>query len=758
MGTVASPLRLFFELASRGSGQREALSWHPALPRPVIRWTYRRLWFAAVDGAKLLVSSGAVPSAASASRGQNAVAVAVEEGVELVVAFLAIALAGAVIVPISAKEPPARIASILADANCVAVIVDSRNNADGHTSRVEEAVKLASLSHVTTRIEAADLVPLNDDSVACADRNLQDSAVGLQLDDDDDDDDANQKISHVVFTSGSTGRPKGCVCTRQALSWYCFGKNESHRVDSGSTVFIASPHTFDPCLGDIFATLGAGAKIALAPKKNVFANLVTCLVETSATHLLTTPTMLGTVPVSEIQSVQTHLKVVALGGEPMSLALAKNWVRHIDTFANTFGVTECCVYQTFCKIHRDDVTESSIRRVGTPLSRQGVRLFVTSPEDTTGVYLKEFFVGDDDDHFVGTDLLALWIAGTQVGSGYLNDLRATDTSVTDTGDTEESTKVQSSSFHKLVLDETGNETAVYRTGDLVRRGARAGGGGGDTTNKSSSYLEFFGRQDRCQVKLNGARVDLREIELAVCGSGFVSACVCVVTKSTLTDSTKSTESTNAPDVLTTHVTLHPGELFDAASRVALEVFAACLLPPNFVPKRFVRWDKFPSTSTGKVDLKEMERKGHETSCDSRASDVSTQETQNKLTPNELAVANAWSEALGLSTSNGISADDDFFAVGGNSVSALRATRCLERRAQSGGRGNENPRDETGEGDTETVGLEKGEGTSFISQIKGTVSSPSLSALLVTLTGNCCNYIHHKCTVCPYSTPILKTQD
>ena len=108
MGTVASPLRLFFELASRGSGQREALSWHPAPPRPVVRWTYRRLWFAAVDGAKLLVSSGAVPSAASASRGQNAVAVAVEEGVELVVAFLAIALAGAVIVPISAKEPPAR--------------------------------------------------------------------------------------------------------------------------------------------------------------------------------------------------------------------------------------------------------------------------------------------------------------------------------------------------------------------------------------------------------------------------------------------------------------------------------------------------------------------------------------------------------------------------------------------------------------------------------------------------------------------------
>jgi len=56
---------------------------------------------------------------------------------------------------------------------------------------------------------------------------------------------------------------------------------------------VASPHTFDPCLGDLLAAWGAGACAALAPRAALFSSLAACLAAAAATHVLTTPTMLG---------------------------------------------------------------------------------------------------------------------------------------------------------------------------------------------------------------------------------------------------------------------------------------------------------------------------------------------------------------------------------------------------------------------------------------------------------------------------------
>jgi hypothetical protein len=56
---------------------------------------------------------------------------------------------------------------------------------------------------------------------------------------------------------------------------------------------VASPHTFDPCLGDLFAAWGAGACAALAPRAALFTALAACLAASAATHVLTTPAMLG---------------------------------------------------------------------------------------------------------------------------------------------------------------------------------------------------------------------------------------------------------------------------------------------------------------------------------------------------------------------------------------------------------------------------------------------------------------------------------
>ena len=85
-------------------------------------------------------------------------------------------------------------------------------------------------------------------------------------------------------------------------------------------VLVASPHTFDPSLGDLFATWAAGGCAALCPRAALFVSLGACLSAVNATHVLTTPAMLATIrlPPPPLPA----LRVVALGGEPMPRALA----------------------------------------------------------------------------------------------------------------------------------------------------------------------------------------------------------------------------------------------------------------------------------------------------------------------------------------------------------------------------------------------------------------------------------------------------
>ena len=66
-------------------------------------------------------------------------------------------------------------------------------------------------------------------------------------------------LSHHVYTSGSTGTPKAVSVTHGALLNYAREKCRVHGIDRGARVLLASAHTWDPCLGDVFSTLGVGA-------------------------------------------------------------------------------------------------------------------------------------------------------------------------------------------------------------------------------------------------------------------------------------------------------------------------------------------------------------------------------------------------------------------------------------------------------------------------------------------------------------------
>jgi|AntAceMinimDraft_5_1070358.scaffolds.fasta_scaffold09748_1 acyl-CoA synthetase (AMP-forming)/AMP-acid ligase II len=69
------------------------------------------------------------------------------------------------------------------------------------------------------------------------------------------------------------------------------------------------------------------------------------------------------------------LRVVALGGEPMPRALAAAWLPRLTMLANTYGVTECCVYQAFHRVGGNGGEGGGPGRVGEGGGNSGGGLF-----------------------------------------------------------------------------------------------------------------------------------------------------------------------------------------------------------------------------------------------------------------------------------------------------------------------------------------------------------------------------------------------
>lgn len=98
----------------------------------------------------------------------------------------------------------------------------------------------------------------------------------------------------------------------------------------------------DTSAGDIFATLAHGGVVCLAPRGAMLSDLGACLSFFAITHVCSTPAVWRTV--TKDPGELAHLRVVALGGEPMSDALISRWAKRV-TLLNLYGTTEATVYQ-----------------------------------------------------------------------------------------------------------------------------------------------------------------------------------------------------------------------------------------------------------------------------------------------------------------------------------------------------------------------------------------------------------------------------
>ncbi|MBX9359665.1 non-ribosomal peptide synthetase [Streptomyces sp. WAC04114] len=177
----------------------------------------------------------------------------------------------------------------------------------------------------------------------------------------------------------------------------------------------------------------------------------------------------------------------------------------------------------------------------------------------------------------------------------------------------------------------------YRTGDRARYGQDGG-------------LEFLGRADH-QVKVRGHRIELGEIEAALAAVPGVEKAVAVIGE----DRRLGAAVTGVAD---------PAQL---------RAWAAERLPAAMLPERVVVLAELPLTPNGKIDRKAIARRV--AACGAAATRAVTPPRDER----ERRIAEAWSAILGVGD---IGREDDFFALGGDSLLATR----LVARLRTGGWG------------------------------------------------------------------------
>jgi amino acid adenylation domain-containing protein len=185
----------------------------------------------------------------------------------------------------------------------------------------------------------------------------------------------------------------------------------------------------------------------------------------------------------------------------------------------------------------------------------------------------------------------------------------------------------------FMADPDAPHTRVYRTGDLGRLSA-------------DGCLQHLGRKD-FQVKIRGQRVEVAEIEMALLALGTVKETVVVALHDT----------PEAPRLIAYLVPYHLPGPASHELRHALQA----TLPDYMLPSAFVRLDRLPLTSTGKVDRQALP-----------APDANppalVQTVMAPRSPLEATLARIWAAVLGQEQ---VGSDHTLLDLGGHSLHAAR---------------------------------------------------------------------------------------
>ncbi|MEZ2338354.1 amino acid adenylation domain-containing protein [Mucilaginibacter sp. RCC_168] len=393
-------------------------------------------------------------------------------------------------------------------------------------------------------------------------------------------------ISHILFTSGTEGEPKGVPIHHGAVYDYIKTFINYFSLGASDKVIQLSSLAFDISIEEIFPILSVGGGLFIHREGGRDIEGILQVIEKNGITLVSsTPVVLH--EINKSSNRVKSLRIAISGGDRLKAVNIDQLVKFTTVF-NTYGPTEatvCCSYY--------------------PVDILGPDIFIGKPILNRDIYITNGDLQLQPPGFVGE----ICISGAGLSCGYLND--------------DELTTL------KFCDNPFRHGTKLYKTGDLGRW-------------HHTGNLEFIGRKDS-QVKINGYRIEIREVESVLLRHQDVEDVLILIRQGL----------GNEPEMIAfckADILIGSGELRD---------FMRTYLPTYMIPASFVCMKQFPYTVNGKINLlaltPSIERHPRTVHDD-------------QLTDLEAGVLKIWQTVF---DNKNIKLTDGFYELGGNSIKAFR---------------------------------------------------------------------------------------
>ncbi|BBH53956.1 non-ribosomal peptide synthetase [Fluviispira sanaruensis] len=522
------------------------------------------------------------------------IALCLERNEYMLISILAVLKAGAAYVPIDPDFPTERMQFILEDTNTKILIAN-----DKYRNLLNYDNNILSV------IENSKL----DIKIIFVDSKKTEKEILLQSSNNIITQTRSHHLAYVIYTSGTTGKPKGVLVEHNSFANLIAYQRKFISQEFGNKfincLFFIN-YVFDANILELSSCIFQGNCLFIVNNetRKDFNLLSKYISENKIQFAVMPPALLDRIEI-------LNLDVLVVGGEKTPKEIIQAYLYKNKRVINGYGPTEitvmCCAHN-----YKNSYEANWIGKL--VANARGYVL------DANLNLLPIGAVGE------------LYIGGLGVSRGYLNKDKLT------------AEKYLNNPYQTHEEELACVNSRIYKTGDLVKL-------------LTNGNLEYIGRNDS-QVKINGFRIELAEIESAVLSFQGVKHAAVIVKES----EHKCTE-TNHNKILVCYYVPE-----NQISEQILVRYLSEKLPDYMVPKFYIPLDKLPLNFNGKLDVKALPAPIF---------------TNNKnyiapITELEKNICSIWESILGLPNSS-IGLQDNFFSLGGDSIICIQIVASMRNK-------------------------------------------------------------------------------